>query len=74
MVAEAFPFVAVLDLLDADRGSANAAAWHDQGVIRQFVHVHQGGRAEILGGLQGLQQGEIGVTATPRTQHRAAAS
>ena len=73
MVAEALAFVAVLDLLHADRGGTDPAARHDQGVIRQFVHVHQGGRAEILGGLQGLEQGEIGIAAASRAQHRTAA-
>ena len=73
MVAETLAFVAVLDLLDADRGGADPAARHDQGVIRQFVHVHQGGRAEVLGRLQGLEQGQIGIAAASRAQHRAAA-
>ena len=55
-------------------GAPMLAARHDQRVIWQFVHVDELDRAEILGGLEGLQQGEIGVTATTRTQHRAAAS
>ena len=74
MVAEPLPLIAILDLLDADRGRADPSARHDQRVIRQFIDVHQAGRAKILGGLKGLQQGQVGVTAATRTQYRAAAS
>ena len=74
MLAQAFAFVpfSIFSILTV--GAPIAAAWHDQCVIWQFVHVHQGGRAEILGGLQGLQQAEVGVATAAGAEHRAAAS
>jgi hypothetical protein len=55
MLAEQCALTTVLDLLDADRWSADAPAWHDQRVVRQLVQVNQGNRTEVLGCLQCLQ-------------------
>ena len=68
-IPQTVPLVAVLDLLHADQRGADPAARHDQGVVRQFVHVDQRGRAEVLGRLQRLQQGVVRVAAAARTEH-----
>ena len=72
VMAEPGALVPVLDLLDADRGGADAAARHDQAVVREFVQVDQRDGAVVLGRLQGLEQGEVRVTAAAGAEHRAA--
>jgi hypothetical protein len=73
VLAQPAAFVPVLDLLHADRRRADRTARHDQGIIGQFVQVHQGDGAEVLGGLQDLQQPEIWIAATAGAEHGAAA-
>jgi hypothetical protein len=71
-IPQPLPLVAGLDLLQADQRGADPAAGHDQAVARQVVHVDQCGRTEVLGRLQRLQQGVVGVPAPARTEHGAA--
>src|SRR5215471_14476140 len=61
MIPEPSSLVAVLELFDGDRGSADPAARHDQRIIGQFVQIDQRDRAEVLGCLQCLYQCHVRI-------------